>query len=173
MLPLDNRSTVQLRALDSTDEALYCGLYGDTETMRFVTTPLTKVQAQRSFYGALRSTPEQYWFVMALDGTAVGLCGVSAFNASGTQAEVGLMLCPHAHGRGIATAGLHALVDWAFATLAVEALTANSASENRAAHRVTERVGFRGHIDSADNGYVATLDRQRWRADPSIKKGQT
>ncbi len=58
-------------------------------------------------------------------------------------AEVGFILHPDHWGQGLATEALSAAIPHVFATLAVEALTAEVDPRNAASLRVLDRLGFR------------------------------
>jgi len=57
--------------------------------------------------------------------------------------EVGCCLTPAARGRGLATAALRALTDWAFSALGLGRVQVFVATDNVAALRLAERAGFR------------------------------
>ncbi|MEV4895028.1 GNAT family N-acetyltransferase [Nonomuraea sp. NPDC055795] len=63
------------------------------------------------------------------------------------QAMVGYSLVPGFRGRGFMSRALALLVEWAFAATPLRRLTAGTAVDNTASHRVLERAGFtRQHV---------------------------
>ena len=75
------------------------------------------------------------------DDTFVGLALAPEIERGAHEAELGYVVAPHARGRGVATAMLRALTEWAFeqgilrATLIINV-------ENTASERVAERCGY-------------------------------
>ncbi len=75
------------------------------------------------------------------DGTFLGLALAPEIERGAREAELGYVVAPHARGRGVATAMLRALTEWAFeqgilrATLIINV-------ENTASERVAERCGY-------------------------------
>ena len=60
----------------------------------------------------------------------------------GRTAELGYIVAPAARGRGVATAALRLLTDWAFSELAALRLELLIGVENQASKRVAERCGY-------------------------------
>ncbi|AXK45325.1 GNAT family N-acetyltransferase [Brachybacterium saurashtrense] len=63
--------------------------------------------------------------------------------AAGQQAEIGWVLDPAVHGRGLGTAFAAALRDIALEGLGVRRIEAGCFAENRASRRVMEKIGMR------------------------------
>ena len=102
-----------MRRLHEDDEALYCGLYTDAETMRFICAPLSPERAARSFRKVLASKTQANgprYFAMFDKATqhVIGLCAIQQPDAEMQRAEVGMMLKSEARARGYATEALHA-----------------------------------------------------------------
>src|SRR4051794_9023564 len=88
---------LRMRPLDERDEALYCGLYTDPDTMRFICPVLTLERARRSFRKTIqrpRPTEGAYLFaiIQTHDADVVGVCAAAHVDVSGGRAEVGVML---------------------------------------------------------------------------------
>src|SRR5260221_13747987 len=89
---------LHIRRLVESDEALYCGLYTDAATMRYIGAPLSPERAMRSFRNALTWSNDQptdpRLFAMIEKSTqrAIGLCAIQPFDAGTRRAEVGMML---------------------------------------------------------------------------------
>lgn len=139
---------LKLRSLCESDERLYCELYGDARTMRFIGPPLSLEQAVRSFRRTLASTrrhPVQRLILTVIDTDAqqaVGICGIQQFDAVGRRAEVGIMLKPALHARGFAKECLGALIAQAFAMFALDEIWAWAAADHCVAERLVIGVGF-------------------------------
>jgi RimJ/RimL family protein N-acetyltransferase len=80
----------------------------------------------------------------ALDGGGrfVGLGLVFGIDRTEGEAELGYIVAPQARGRGLGTAILRALTDWAFAETGVQRLQLFVDVENPASLRVAERSGY-------------------------------
>lgn len=154
---------LQMRGLEAADLCVYQALYCDPEVTQFFSPALSHEQAECSFALALTrrldtSARQQWWLILA-EAQPVGLCGIANMDRAEKSAELGLLLLPHAHRRGYATEALAALVDWTFAhTDALRVVVAFN-PRNHSAHRLTERVGFRGHRNDREGERVAHIDR--------------
>jgi RimJ/RimL family protein N-acetyltransferase len=86
------------------------------------------------------------WTQLAVEGRAegrlVGDFGVH-LDEAGRGAELGYTFAPGARGRGYATEGLRALVDYLFIRAGVEALEAWTGVHNAPSRALLDRVGFR------------------------------
>ena len=81
-------------------------------------------------------------FVIDVDGRAVG--GVSLFGSDelAHHAEVGIGLLPEARGRGIGTAAIAQIVEFAFVRCNLRRLHLEAIESNVGAIRVYEKAGF-------------------------------
>ena len=80
------------------------------------------------------------------DADAAGLLGtISLFDIDmrNTSAEIGYRVAPWARGKGVATAALQSVADWAFGTLGLTRLQLLHGLENAASCRVAQKSGFR------------------------------
>ncbi|HZP66210.1 MAG TPA: GNAT family N-acetyltransferase [Rudaea sp.] len=137
---------LRMRPLEEGDEALFVGLYTDAETMRFVGPALTREEAARTFRRMLsqgrRGKPMFLTIVEKSFGHKVGMCGVPAFDAHAADLEIGIMLCREARGRGYSKEGLAGLTQRLFATLPVQELWVEYASEHEIVDRFMRSIGF-------------------------------
>jgi RimJ/RimL family protein N-acetyltransferase len=78
-------------------------------------------------------------FVITLDGTAIGVCGV---DMRAECAEIGYWLGAPYWGRGYATEAARAVIDHAFGALGHETLQSGARVSNPASRRVLEKCGF-------------------------------
>jgi RimJ/RimL family protein N-acetyltransferase len=76
------------------------------------------------------------------DGAFVGVALAFGIDRDEGEAELGYMVAPAARGRGMATAMLRALTDWAFAETGVHRIRLVVDVENPASLRVAERAGY-------------------------------
>ena len=109
----------------------------------------------------------------ASDGAFVGWCGLVRWNPTYRSASLGYCLNDEAWGHGYATEAAHALLQWAFDTLDLNRVQAETDTRNVASARVLEKLGFQreGTLreDCVVNGdvsdsWVYGLLRREWRA---------
>jgi RimJ/RimL family protein N-acetyltransferase len=89
---------MSMRPLSEGDAALFCELYGDPETMRFVGPALSRERAQRSFQFILTSRdsrPARRLFMAIVEKASQRAIEISAFQRVDTRhrrVETGMML---------------------------------------------------------------------------------
>ncbi len=76
------------------------------------------------------------------DGRLLGGIGLHSLDAQNATAEIGYGVLPQERGRGLATEGVRAVTEWAFATLPLQRIRLLHAVENPASCRVAQRAGF-------------------------------
>lgn len=166
---------LRMRPLEAEDEMLFCDLYTDAETMRFIGEPLSPVLAQRSFRKALASPskfPPERLFLAIFEKTTRRPLGISAivqFDAGMTRAEVGIMLKSDARFRGFAREGLGALVETTFSVFPASEIWVECSARNPLVERMVSSIGFRRCDDSEkDEGPLSkriwSVDRSSWCA---------
>lgn len=141
--------TLRLRILPLTasDEDLYCSLYTDAETMRFICAPLSRARALRSFAKVVerpRPTRGPYLFAI-VDKTTLGAFGICAAVDVETQrmrAEVGVMLQSGARGKGYAREALAGMVASTFREHPVDTVWVQCSGLNPLVERMVSSIGF-------------------------------
>ncbi|HET8617142.1 MAG TPA: GNAT family N-acetyltransferase [Actinomycetales bacterium] len=76
------------------------------------------------------------------DGAFVGWCSFSRWNPDFRSGALGYCFCSTWWGRGYATEAAGALLDWAFDTLDLNRVQAETDTRNTASARVLEKLGF-------------------------------
>ncbi|HEV8528134.1 MAG TPA: GNAT family N-acetyltransferase, partial [Actinomycetes bacterium] len=76
------------------------------------------------------------------DGAFIGWCGLVRWNPDYRSASMGYCLDDAAWGYGYATEAARALLQWAFATLDLNRVQAETDTRNAASARVLEKLGF-------------------------------
>jgi RimJ/RimL family protein N-acetyltransferase len=153
---------LQLRRLAAADEALYCGLYTDAETMHYIGAPLLPERAARSFRKALARAgrpASDPWFLSMIEKSthnAVGLCGVQPYDVARRQVEIGILLNPEVRRLGYASEGLAALVTVAFSALPIDAVWVQYHPANADAERLFIGLGFLPRVDGEIGGECHT-----------------
>lgn len=161
-------------------------LNADPEVMRFIlgraATP-DETSAEWVRRRGEQSDPARglgYW-VGLVDDDFVGWWSASAFAADPTRSGTGYRLVRSAWGRGLATEGARAMVDYAFTVPGVERVVASTMAVNTGSRRVLEKAGL-AHVDTsyvtwrdplpgAEQGEVTyELDRDDWLRGFAIRR---
>jgi RimJ/RimL family protein N-acetyltransferase len=79
--------------------------------------------------------------IVSGEGRYLGGCGLNQIDHANRRANLGYWVRSTATGRGVATAAVHALREWAFANTALIRLEIVVAAGNAASHRVAEKTG--------------------------------
>jgi RimJ/RimL family protein N-acetyltransferase len=80
--------------------------------------------------------------VDARTGESLGVAFAPTIEPEAATAELGYAVLPEARGRGVATAALRLLTEWALSELRAERLELRISVDNGASKRVAERCGY-------------------------------
>lgn len=126
------------------DVQLALDLWCDDDVMRFCNseTPSpekVRLRLQTEIqYGSKHRM--QYWPIFRLaDGAHLGCCGLHPFEG---EVEIGYYLRPEFWGQGYAVEAAAAIVEFAFETLNLEILHAETHPENAPSQQVLQKIGF-------------------------------
>jgi RimJ/RimL family protein N-acetyltransferase len=164
---------LRMRPVVHGDEALYCWLYGDPETMRFVGPPLSQERAQRDFRKVLESLerrPIELVLLVIVDKVtdrSIGIGAVQDFDYRRRRVEAGMMLGGGARCRGFGKEGLRALIHYAFATFAVDEVWIQHAADNTVARGVPISLGLSHNTETKSGKLVWSAFRHSWPAGPT------
>ena len=121
-------------------------LVADPETLRFTRIPSPVPPGfSRTWIGVYdegRRDGTKEGFAIVEDGVFVGIAVVPRIDRTARTAELGYTTVPAARGRGVATAALRLLTDWAFTELDALRLELMIGVENAASQKVAERGGY-------------------------------
>lgn len=157
-----------VRSIRESDLDLYCQLFCDLETMRYIGPPWTRTAAVRAFRGVLestRSTPPRALFLTLTTKDAeqpVGLCTLQNLDPVRRQTELGVMLVSTGREQGLATEALIAIIAHAFATLPVDEVWVRFAIDHVACERLAVSVGLVRYAAASPEDLAANL--WRWSA---------
>jgi RimJ/RimL family protein N-acetyltransferase len=157
-----------IRALAESDQELYCELFSNAETMRYIGPPWTRTEAARAFRLALsaaRCDPPQGLFLTLIERAAqrpVGLCTLQNFEWPLRRVELGLMLAPAGRAQGFATEALVAVVGRVFAILALDEIWVRFAVDHALAEHTALSGGLVRHPQASPADIAANL--WRWSA---------
>jgi len=180
ILPTPTLHTARLRMRPFNDadlDALFA-LHSSAYVLRYWDAPpwSEHVRAER-FIAACRQMAEEGSGVRLAvdrvsDGAFIGWCSLTRWNPDYRSASMGYCLDDAAWGHGYATEAARALLQWAFATLDLNRVQAETDTRNAASARVLEKLGFvrEGTLreDCVVNGEVSDswvygLIRREWR----------
>ena len=179
-LPAPSLQTVRLhlRPFDDADANALFTLHSSAHVLRYWDAPpwSDRVRAERFIAACRRMAAEGTGTRLAVDrvsdGTFIGWCGLTRWNPDHRSASMGYCLDDAAWGHGYATEAARALLHWAFDTLDLNRVQAETDTRNAASARVLEKLGFmrEGTLreDCVVNGdvsdsWVYGLIRREWR----------
>jgi [ribosomal protein S5]-alanine N-acetyltransferase len=128
-------------------DALFA-LHSNAHVLRYWDAPpwTERAQAER-FIAACRQMAEdgsgaRLAMARASDGSFIGWCSLTRWNPGYRSAAMGYCLDDAAWGQGYATEAARALLQWAFDTLGLNRVQAETDTRNAASARVLEKLGF-------------------------------
>ena len=133
-----------LRLLDpERDGPALHAVFGDEASCRFLADPATRSASEtvRLLKKWNEGTEDTTWAVVEhADGEALGR---ATLIPRGREIwEIGIMMCPAARGRGLATKALAGIIDDAFDRRGARRIFADADDENISSIRLFERLGF-------------------------------
>jgi RimJ/RimL family protein N-acetyltransferase len=163
------------RPLAPGDEALYCELYTDAETMLFIGAPLSRARALHSFSVTLRANarrpPTRLCLALVEKSTQqpVGICAIHHLDVRQRRVEAGIILRSAARARGYSKEGLGALITEVFAQLPVDEVRVQISADHLVVERLVRSLGFTQYgVAAADDERAArtlwSADRRSWAA---------
>lgn len=180
-LPTPTLQTARLRLRPFTDadaDDLFA-MHSSAHVLRYWDSPpWTEPQRAERFLAACRQLAEDGTGArLAIDRLAdeafLGWCSLTGWNPDYRSASLGYCLVEHAWGAGYATEAAHAVLGWAFESLDLNRVQAETDTRNLASARVLQKLGFKreGTLreDCIVNGdvsdsWVFGLLRREWRA---------
>ncbi|WP_134738503.1 GNAT family protein [Nocardioides sp. 503] len=180
-LPTPHLQTARLRLrpfVDADADALYA-LHSNAHVLRYWDSPpWTDRSRLERFLASCRQveaegTGARLVLEHASDGAFLGWIGLTHWDATHHKASLGYVLAEAAWGHGYATEAARAVLQWAFDTLGLNRVQAETDTRNLASARVLEKLGFvhEGTLredcvvdgDLSDS-WVFGLLRREWRA---------
>ncbi|WP_399096122.1 GNAT family N-acetyltransferase [Streptomyces sp. BBFR2] len=179
--PVLHTSRLRLRPFTNADADPLFALHSSSSVMRYWDSPPWSERARATrFIDRCREAADEGAGVRvaidrARDGAFVGWCGLTERNPDYRSASLGYCLDETMWGHGYATESAHALLRWAFGTLDLNRVQAETDTRNLASARVLEKTGFvrEGTLreECVVNGEVSDtwvfgLLRREWRPSP-------
>jgi len=157
MLDVDTERLV-IRPLSECDETLFCDLFTDADTMRYIGPQLSPERAVRSFRLAValtrRRPPQRLFFTVGVRSLQrkVGICSLQQIDPVLRRAEAGVVLESFARAQGFAREILRALASRAFTEFPVDEVWLQYSATHALAERLFVAAGFSRCPDPAVYG---------------------
>jgi RimJ/RimL family protein N-acetyltransferase len=176
--PTLHTDRLRLRPFASADADALFALHSSAHVLRYWDAPPwnERSRADRFIAVCRRLAEEGIGARLAIDrvrdGAFIGWCGLARWNPEYRSASMGYCLDDAAWGQGYATEAARAVLQWAFDTLDLNRVQAETDTRNAASARVLEKLGFvrEGTLreDCVVNGEVSDswvygLLRRQWR----------
>ena len=182
--PTLHTARLRLRPFNDTDANALFALHSSAYVLRYWDAPpwSERVRAEKFITTCRQMAEEGTGARLAVasvsDEAFIGWCSLTRWNPNYRSASMGYCLDDAAWGHGYATEAARALLQWAFDTLDLNRVQAETDTRNAASARVLEKLGFvrEGTLreDCVVNGEVSDswvygLIRREWR--PSSAPG--
>ena len=111
------------------------------------------------------------------EATFIGWCSLTRWNPTFCSASLGYCFLDSAWGQGYATETVRALLEWAFESLDINRVQAETDTRNLASARVLEKLGFLREgtlredcvvLDEVSDSWIYGLIRRDWMPSPTF-----
>ena len=146
--PTLQTSRLRLRPFTSADADALFTLHSSAHVLRYWDSPpwSERARADRFIAACRQMADEGSGARLAMDrlsdGAFIGWCGLTRWNPDYRSASLGYVLDDSAWGHGYATEAARALLQWAFETLDLNRVQAETDTRNAASAHVLEKLGF-------------------------------
>lgn len=146
--PIVHTARLRLRPFDDADAEALFALHSSARVMRYWDAPpWGELARAERFVAACRQMAEggtgtRLAVDRVRDGVFVGWCTLARWNPDYRSAALGYCFDDAAWGHGYATEAARALLGWAFDTLDLNRVQAETDTRNAASARVLEKLGF-------------------------------
>jgi ribosomal-protein-alanine N-acetyltransferase len=148
--PFKNLETERLflRRIDTIDVDAVLELRGNPQTMKYIPRPLAKTKEDALEHIAMINEKIDNniainWAITLKDNTQlIGIIGHYRIQTENYRAEIGYMILPQYHGKGIAAEAIKAVVEYGFEEMQLHSIEAIIDPENQASEKVLLKSGF-------------------------------
>jgi len=146
--PTLHTARLRLRPFDDADANALFALHTNTEVLRYWDAPpwRDRARAERFITACRQMAEDSTGARLAVDrishGTFIGWCSLNKWNPDYRSASLAYCFHDAAWGHGYATEAVRALLRWAFDTLNLNRVQAETDTRNAASARVLEKLGF-------------------------------
>ncbi|MGW5055106.1 GNAT family N-acetyltransferase [Actinokineospora sp. NPDC004072] len=180
--PTLHTARLRLRPFAETDAPALYTLHSNTTVMRYWDSPpwADPAHAQRFLKTCQTMADEGTGIRLAIDRTAddtfIGWCVFAGWDPTNRRATLGYCFDESTWGNGYATEAARALLGWAFDTLPLNRVQAETDTRNLASARVLQKIGFirEGTLreecivnDEISDTWVFGLLRRDWESEPT------
>ena len=134
-----------MRVSDAEDMFVYAQCESVTRFLTWAPHPnLKHTKEYLTYVGQRYRTGDFFdWAVVCKeDGRMIGTCGFTSFDFTSDCAEIGYVINPQYHGRGLATEAVKEILRFGFKELSLHRIEAKFIQENTRSLRLMERVGM-------------------------------
>jgi len=137
-----------LRRITTDDAAAILALRGDAETMKFIPRPLAKtlddaLEHIKMINDKIEENTGINWAITQKGHSElIGIIGHYRIQPENYRAEIGYMLLPDYHGKGIVTEAIRAAVAYGFEDMKLHSIEAVIDTDNTASESVLIKNGF-------------------------------
>jgi RimJ/RimL family protein N-acetyltransferase len=179
--PTLHTARLRLRPFEDTDATDLFALHTNAYVLRYWDTPpwSEPVHAEQFITACRRMAEDGTGARLAVDrvsdGAFIGWCSLNGWNRDYGSASLGYCFDDAAWGNGFATEAARALLQWAFDTLDLNRVQAETDTRNLASARVLEKLGFVREGTLRENcvvngevsdSWVYGLIRREWQSSP-------
>ena len=159
--PFPNLETehLLLRRVDSNDLKEIFALRSNRETMKYIPRPLLQTDEEALAHiamidGKIDSNKGINWAITLKDNSKlIGIIGHYMIKPEHYRAEIGYMLLPEYHGKGIVSEALQEVVRYGFEVMKLHSIEAILDPENYGSAKVLEKNGFVKEAHLKENGF--------------------
>ncbi len=157
--PILETKRLQLRRLANNDFNEILALRSDKETMQYIPRPLAKNKEDALEHIALinsriESNEGINWAItLKKDSKLIGIIGHYRLKPEHYRAEIGYMLFPEYHGKGIMTEAIKEVVNYGFEVMKLHSIEALIDPRNIASEKVLQKNGFVKEAHFIENEY--------------------
>ena len=159
--PFPNLETdrLQLRRVVNDDVNEIFALRSDAETMKYIPRPLAKTKDDALTHIAIidakiESNEGINWAITLKNNPKlIGIIGHYQIKPEHFRAEIGYMLLPEYHGKGIISEAINEVVNYGFEIMKLHSIEAIIDPENLASEKVLQKNGFVKEAHLKENGY--------------------
>jgi ribosomal-protein-alanine N-acetyltransferase len=159
--PFKNLETERLflRRIDTIDVDAVLELRGNPQTMKYIPRPLAKTKEDALEHIAMINEKIDdniaiNWVITLKDNPQlIGIIGHYRIQTENYRAEIGYMILPQYHGKGIAAEAIKAVVEYGFEEMQLHSIEAIIDPENQASEKVLLKSGFVKEAHIKENEY--------------------
>lgn len=146
--PILETARLRLRQISATDVEEVYAMRSNPETMRYIPRPIAKKREDALAHIALLescvndNTAINWGITFEGEDKVIGIIGLLRMQPENFRTEIGYILTPAQHGKGIMAEAVKVVIDYAFEVLKFHSLEAVIDPANTASENLLKRTGF-------------------------------